>query len=357
MEDPKTIAFSGTHSVHARENCTQYFCQLVVNFCKWHNLSISFHVTPKCFGDFCLTFGEYDENYFPISIFEIAYVNVMVPVSMKKDKSDYFVRPFDKTVWIFLFFGIFYASLSISFVQNMQKRYMDFGKNLLNCFRITISSVVNLKNLMDIEKIINGFLIINGLFLGICFNLHFGNYLIVDLNENDFQIKCLPNHFKMFKNHKFKSDLQLKIKESTDFEVISELSNLNTEYGYCVGDTFWKKRLGFQKMYKKNLYRLVLPKWEAGDYFGLVMSKGFPHKDLFNYFTVKVFSGGLMAKWETEMWEENHIQKLQSSTRSRTNRLLSLNDFRFFFGIFLICSMLGGVVFIGEMLHYKFYSK
>lgn len=162
--------------------------------------------------------------------------------------------------------------------------------------------------------------------LNLLFNLYFGNFVIVDLSENEFEIKCVPNFYKLFKNNNILPE-NLKIVETSYKEVYDLGEMLNMNFGYCTSNLYWKNHLGFQKKFKQNIYKILLPKRETGDFFGIVFSKDFLYKKLFNTFLLKIYSGGLNVKWAKEMWAESYIKKLQSSTENGTKYLI-LEDFR-----------------------------
>lgn len=348
------IVFSGVHPSLASPNCTHFLCQLVLTFCTFYDIQIIFKISPHCSGDVCIVTGDLKKDffeYYPINIFEILYINIIVPVKSRIQKSDYFLKPFDKNIWILIGMSVLYFALVLNLVSKVRNENSDFSKNFLTSWNLLISSGTNLRNLSPIKQIIYTFILIFILIIGILFNLYFGNYFIVDLNENDFEIKCVPNFYKLFQNMIVLPN-SMKLAETSYKEAYDLGEELNTNFGYCIANTYWEQKLGFQKKFKTNIFRLVLPKWEAGKIFGIILLENFSHTNNFNEFSLKAYSGGLVGKWAGEMWEDNYITKLQNFTASETINL-TLEDFQIIFVFCVISLVISLIVFVGEVLYFR----
>lgn len=143
------IVFSGVHPSFASANCTHFLCQIVNNFCKFYQIQIVFKISPHCSGDLCIVTGNLEDefiDYYPSNIFEILYINIIVPVKRKIHKSEYFLKPFDSTIWILIGINLFYVASALNLISLIRGQKIDFSKNFLKSLNLFMSSGSKLNN-------------------------------------------------------------------------------------------------------------------------------------------------------------------------------------------------------------------
>lgn len=271
---------------------------------------------------------------------------IVVPVDSTKDavSGEYFVLPFDISVWIICFIFIIYFAIVISILRFLENKHFDFFNNFSYSFLTLLAASVTWKPSKFLHRIIFLTMVFFGIFITTLYNMYLGSFLIKGSGGKEFEIivnEFIYNLFTKFQNNNI-NDILWKIVGNTGY-LRKSLNMDSVRFGYCLHSNIWSIYNSFQKHLTKRIFRLKYTTSNSMKIDGNVLK---PYAEDFRMYLIYIYSSGLIEKWKIGNFFQVFIESvLRNIPETSSNRVsltwikypIFLSIFGYFLGFGIFC--------------------
>ncbi|XP_055839428.1 uncharacterized protein LOC129907326 [Episyrphus balteatus] len=332
----------------------------IANATRWKIIDISMNLYDK--------FSGVQQSY-PIKFVKW---NLLVPLNGYLDSSQYFLKPFQPTVWIC--FGLVFLYLIVTdflkdfFISNEGPAnvWKSFSRIFLIFLNMSLEKPVTRSYWFYSQTMILAFIAVN--FYLIFMTSFLTVYIkvkqfetIQDLIENNIPVLMLPSDFDFYRTQlqyeKPKGFENIIVLE--DYETFSrELSSMkNTSFVYSEATDKLEFLMEAQLKPKFHIIKDNLLQF----YLGFLLKINSPFEEILNDFIFQVFSTGLINKWEENAYYQAKTEGLiytdskKMYEEEKETKPLALYHFKFAWICFIVGIFIGFGTCVLEVLYFAIF--
>ncbi|XP_055842647.1 uncharacterized protein LOC129909598 [Episyrphus balteatus] len=306
------------------------------------------------------------EQSYPIKLIKW---NILVPFNGLVSSSQYFLKPFQPTVWICLAFMLIYLIVTDMLKDFFGKEPVDlwnsFSRIFLIFLNMPLEKPITKSYWFYFQVMILGFFSVN--FYLIFMTSFLTVYIkvkqfdsIQDLIENNVPVMMVKYDFHYYLDRLYHPDGFEKVIVFMDYKSYSkELSSMkNTSFAYADGTDKLEFLLSGQ--IKPNFHII---KDNLDQYFlGFLLAKHSPFQEILSDFVFQIFTTGLMDKWTRNTYYQAKNEGLINSDlehvlEEQEAMPLALYHFKFAWICFVVGILFAVGTFAGEVLYFVISRK
>lgn len=322
----RTSLTAAIYKFDSQEGNTFHLQTLVETYAKKYNYSIAFHPFEEIPGqnlttyDFALVesndYRFLDPNPFVLtSIVPFISIIMIVPVSLKIDKFQYFSIPFQDHLWAALIVSPFCFAVLL----RITNRKTSFLNHLETSFGVMLFQSIKVKATNNFMRtIMCTFMVSFSGTVWIIYSSSLGSFLTTTVNQHDFVFMC-PESWILSGND------PVRYKVVGFSEYLEHIKAMDTSSAYCISSSIWGRN---NVRTRRKYYFKAISLWKSTDSHPLRVNKNFIHLDQFNKYMISVFSFGLPEKWNSE-WAISRSSRKINLAIEPYDPILRYHDFRF----------------------------
>lgn len=282
-------------------------------------------------------------------VLEHQEISIIVPVSAKSPKYNYFVEVFSTTLILIYIFLIIVFGIVSAFITNLKSRKIDISREILVGFSLSSNQSTNVYYKKSfLHRWIYFLMFIFGIIFTNLYTVYLGTFFVKGMDERLSTIWADQRGSEFLKPRLPK--LAFQVLDFKDY--LDCLFNLDMRRSYYITSYVWMRFFYFQKYYGKSIFRVKSP-WFGGYKFhsASVFNSNFEHLNEIKEFLVLAYSSGLMNKWSHEMSIQNIMQKMRSLVPQREP--IVMDDLKIIFKFIGIGWLITGIIFLFEILYDK----
>lgn len=278
-------------------------------------------------------------------------LSIVVPALVKVSRAENLMAVSSYSFLIIFNSILLLFTLIQTIILKLLKKEVDIFGYILAGFLLLLGLTAKLPK-DRASRLLYIFLMIHGMLSNINYSAKFGSILIKGRPYINASIYC-TKLAKEFMQEKLQNSKDFKFEEVAMIAVISNLTDLNTEHGYCTRKSMWNSYFHFQKRFRTNIFRLAVgwvPGFTPNNF--IVFNNNTKLKEELKNYTRLVYTVGLNKKWFQA--DIKYIKKL--SRLRQESQIVSFEDIQIIFKIVLIGYWAAGVSFLVEKIYHKFFG-
>lgn len=323
--------------------------KIILLFASHFNYSVNYFILEELknisFSDFILSdnrdFETEISSHILTSVANYFSIFLIKPASKSFKKSEFFLKAFDINIWLLhIIFSIF-----LSLILKIVWKKFIFFKCMIKIFTSMTTGQLYFPRSQSRIRRIYIFICFYGMMFSMFYSTILGSFLVESPDSSNFKYICTKARIKALKSC---SSENINFIYLGNDNYYGNFLSLNRNFGYCVTSMTWDNNNGFLNV-KPRIFKKLATIHRSFQYFSTIR-KDFKHIIQYNKFEMLMYSSGLVAKWSRD-------EAISSFTFHRylilnINQKLTIKNFKNIFMIYILCNILGYLLFVFEWFSY-----